>query len=297
MIPKLTYTEFPLVSVIIPCYNHAMYLSKAFESIFLQNYPNIEVIVIDDGSTDNTRDVVLSTPGVNYFFQQNSGLSAARNTGIKQSKGEYLVFLDADDWFYPNAIHTNASYLQQNPNIAFISGDYDYTDNEKVIVHSGYESVTENHYLHLLNKNYIGMIAAVMFRRCVFDEFLYDESLKNCEDYDLYLNISRKYPVMHHPAKMAVYRFHSSNMSGNIPAMLKGVLKVLKKQKYFLKNADEKRAYLKGIMFAKEYYCKVIYEGLISNNIKANKRYIITLLKFDPSRLAKFIFRKIKYYV
>src|SRR5688500_18999403 len=99
--------SFPLVSVIITCYNHAHYLPVAIDSVMMQGYPNREIIVVDDGSSDNTRQVAANYPDVKYIFQNNSGLSAARNTGIKNSCGELLLFLDADDWLYDDALKTN----------------------------------------------------------------------------------------------------------------------------------------------------------------------------------------------
>ncbi len=105
-------TTCPLISVIIPCYNHGAYLPEAFASIWQQDYPAVEIVVVDDGSTDTTREVAQHYPAVKYVYQANQGLSAARNTGLTHSTGQYLVFLDADDWLLPGALTTNARYLQ-----------------------------------------------------------------------------------------------------------------------------------------------------------------------------------------
>src|SRR5688572_7471549 len=101
---KTESSTSPLVSVIIPCYNHALYLREAIGSVEQQTYTHTEIIVVDDGSTDETKLVVSSFPSVKYIHQHNSGLSAARNKGIEEASGQYLVFLDADDWLYPDAI-------------------------------------------------------------------------------------------------------------------------------------------------------------------------------------------------
>src|SRR5690348_13326256 len=115
----------PIVSVIITCYNHGKFLGDAIRSVLKQTYRNLEILVVDDGSTDNTAEVVLSFADVNYVYQANAGLSAARNKGIDKSRGSFLVFLDADDWLYPDAIRTNLLYLQQNSRCAFVSGWHD----------------------------------------------------------------------------------------------------------------------------------------------------------------------------
>ena len=115
-------TGDPLVSVIIPCYNHGRYLANAIESVLTQNYDRIEIIVIDDGSVDDTAMVAKKYDQVIYYYQTNQGLSASRNRGIELSKGDFIVFLDADDWLLPNAIQLNLQKLQQHPEAALVSG-------------------------------------------------------------------------------------------------------------------------------------------------------------------------------
>ena len=100
----------PLVSVVIPCYNQAHFLGEAIESVFKQTYKHFEIVVVDDGSTDNTSEVARRYSGIRCIEQVNQGLSAARNTGIRESKGEYLVFLDADDRLYPIALEAHGLF-------------------------------------------------------------------------------------------------------------------------------------------------------------------------------------------
>lgn len=99
MLSKLTAVS-SLVSVVITCYNHGQYLARAIESVLSQNHKETEIIVVDDGSTDDTKSVAQNYPNVKYVYQSNQGLSVARNTGIDYSSGAYLVFLDADDWLF-----------------------------------------------------------------------------------------------------------------------------------------------------------------------------------------------------
>lgn len=277
--------NYPLVSVIIPCYNHGRYLKDAFESVWTQSYPNIEIIVVDDGSTDNTREVTESSNNVKYIYQSNQGLSAARNTGIKNSSGKFLVFLDADDWLLPGAVQTNVQFIMQDDSLAFVSGAH-----QKIFVETGkivdeIEEINSNHYWHLLQGNYIGMHATVMYRRSVFDEFLYDTTLKACEDYDLYLNITRKYPVLHHTKKIAGYRLHNSNMSGDRVLMLETVLKVLVRQKKKLNNNWEKKAFENGKKVWKKYYSSILYKEVMLKKLPFSTHILYTLLQHWP-RLA-----------
>ncbi|PIQ21560.1 MAG: family 2 glycosyl transferase [Cytophagales bacterium CG18_big_fil_WC_8_21_14_2_50_42_9] len=277
-----------LVSVIIPCYNHGRFLPKSIASIQQQAYPAIEIIVVDDGSSDNTKEVAQQYPQVRYIYQTNQGLSAARNTGIAHSKGEFLIFLDADDWLFPGAIETNLAYLRRNEQAAFVSGahfkmfvDDNEIKEEKV-------EVEAKHYIQLLRGNYIGVPAAVLYRRWAFTDLLFDLTPPNsCADYDMFLNIARKYPVLHHTKPIAAYRIHASNMSSNIPSMLDTVLKVLRLQKKSLKTAAERKALKQGEDIWKDYYCKELYKKLVTGKLTPSKEIYETLLKFRPKYLVK----------
>lgn len=246
--------NLPLVSVIIPTYNYANFLPTAIESVLNQTYKNFEIIIIDDGSADNTKQVCKEYGLVKYFYQKNKGLAAARNAGIQKSTGDYLVFLDADDWLEKDALEQNFSVIRNKPDVAFVSGNYYFLRAETNELDAVSVSVTGNHYERLLQSNYIGMHAAVMFQRWIFNEFKYDETLKTCEDYDLYLAITRKYPVIHHDKFIATYYFHASGLSHNYKAMIESIKSVLKKQSPYIKSAAEKYAYAKGLQQWKDYH-------------------------------------------
>jgi glycosyltransferase involved in cell wall biosynthesis len=220
----------PLVSVIITCYNQGNFLQKSIQTAFDLNFKNTEVIVIDDGSTDDTATIANSFKNILYHFQKNQGLSAARNTGINLSKGSYILFLDADDWLYPDGLSYSVTALEKNEKVAFISGSFLWinSDGSKG---EGYPVEEKDPYLLLLERNYIGMHGTVLYRRSVLEKFKFDHTLKACEDYDLYLQIAAQFPVMHHNKFMAVYRKHGENMSDNYTLMLNEVEKVLLKHK------------------------------------------------------------------
>lgn len=247
-----------LISVVIPCYNHGKYLPEAIDSVLSQSHKKVEIIVVDDGSTDDTRDVVHNRyAGVNevkYVYQTNQGLSAARNTGIDNSMGNYYVFLDADDWLVDNALATNLSYLEANKLLAFVSGGHIIVNFGEDYREEKCEIIPGDHYNEMLQRNYIGMHAAVMYRRWVFDEFRFDTSLRASEDYDIYLHVTRKYPVLHHTHTIAVYRFHDSNMSGDIYKMFRFTLLVLMRQKGAVTTEREKRSLAKGLAIWRDYY-------------------------------------------
>ncbi|BAQ60054.1 glycosyltransferase [Geminocystis sp. NIES-3708] len=109
----------PLVSVIIPVYNGEKYLGEAIESVFQQIYNPIELIIVDDGSTDNSRNIAKSYPQILYIYQDNQGVSVARNTGIAMAKGEFIAFLDADDIWMNNKLEIQIEYFLKNPHIGY----------------------------------------------------------------------------------------------------------------------------------------------------------------------------------
>lgn len=252
-----------LVSVIIPCYNYGKYLGKAIESVLSQSYTHFEIIVVDDGSTDDTREVAQNYDLVKYIYQSNQGVSAARNNGIKNSTGKFLVFLDADDWLLLNAFFININYLIHNPEAAFVSGAHEYFYQLENKSWEVIKEVTDNYYCQLLKGNYIGTPSTVMYQRWVFNEIQFDTSLKYCEDYDLYLKIARKFPIIHHIQLVAVYYNHEDNTSANVSDMLKSALLVLYQQKNFLLNKSEEECFYQGLTNWKDYYSEKIYNKLL----------------------------------
>lgn len=260
----------PLVSVIIPCYNHAKYLSRAIDSVLAQSHRRVEIIVVDDGSTDDTQAAAARYPAVKYVYQHNQGPSAARNTGIDQSSGDYLVFLDADDWLFEDALYTNLQYLAAKPHAGFVSGAYMLAEkgsNDEVI-----KEITRDHYLHLLQRNYIAMHATVMYRREALAQFRFDAALRGCEDYDVYLQIARRFPVIHHTKQIAVYTIHSTNSSENLPLMLDGALRALDRQKDQLVSPEEEECFRKGRAYWIHYYCSNLYAFLTSSPLYKSGR-------------------------
>lgn len=119
----------PRFSVIIPAYNSETTLARAIDSVLAQSYPAQEIIVVDDGSTDRTFEVVARYgEKVRYIRQDNAGVSSARNHGAQAASGDWLAFLDADDWYYPDRLRLHAEWIQEDAALGFLTGDYDYRD-------------------------------------------------------------------------------------------------------------------------------------------------------------------------
>ena len=119
----------PKVSVIIPLYNGESYIREAIQSVFSQTFQDFEVVVIDDGSTDRGKEIILGMQGpIGYFYQQNSGVTTARNQGFLNSSGDFIAFLDQDDRWYPEKLEIQARLLNQQPEIGIVYSDIDLID-------------------------------------------------------------------------------------------------------------------------------------------------------------------------
>ena len=282
----------PTVSVIITCYNHARFLSKAIQSVVDQSYPLIEIVVVDDGSIDNTKEVAQKFPEVNYVYQSNQGLSGARNTGIARSTGAFLIFLDADDWLLPEGVAINLKYFNTPEKIGLVSGNYMRFYEETSALKIRDRVVKDDAYAELLLSNHLRMHGAVMFPRFVFERFQYDTSLRSGEDWDMTLHVSRHYPVVQHSEPVAVYRKYGNSMSSNSVVMLETGLAVLEKQRAFVRTPKEANNLNAGCKTLKQKFCRKIYQQILvkgDNNgtgVQVLFRYNTTLfLKYHLKRL------------
>ena len=215
------------VGVVVTTYNHAHFLEQALQSVRSQTRATDAVMVVDDGSTDNPAEVVSRFPNVNLIRQENRGLAAARNAGLTAIDASYVVFLDADDRLEPRAIEAGLACFARAPDSGFVYGGHRYIDVDGQEIGERFEPPGEQPYLHLLRGNFIGMHGSVMYRRdCLVAAGGFDERLRRCEDYDVYLRMARRYPVTGYPDLVAAYRLHGKNMSADHGAMLHSALAV-----------------------------------------------------------------------
>jgi len=187
----------PQVSVIIPTYNRSWIIKEAIDSVLAQDYKEFELIVVDDGSTDHTSDVLDSSRNViKVLSQKNKGVSAARNRGIAEASGQFIAFLDSDDLWLPQKLSAQVEFFNQTPNALICQ-------TEEVWIRNGLRVNPKKRH-----KKLSGMIfkpslelclvspSAVMIQRSLFDRVgEFDETLPACEDYDLWLRISCRFPV------------------------------------------------------------------------------------------------------
>lgn len=248
----------PLISVIVPSYNHGHFLAEALGSV-ATSLPT-EIVVVDDGSTDDTPDVLAAVETPHEFRairQANAGLAHARNRGFRESLGEYVVFLDADDRIAPGALDVAAGALDEHPESAFVFGRCTIMDRDgSLLTTPAQPRIARDHYRELLRRNYIWMPAVVMFRREAVERAGgFNPNVNAAADYELYLHIARHHPVYDHGAVVAHYRRHDTNMSGNAGRMLRETLEVLWSQRPFLEGDPASlAAYREGWHLWREFY-------------------------------------------
>jgi glycosyltransferase involved in cell wall biosynthesis len=221
-----------LVSVIIPAYNQSDYLGIAIQSVLDQTYQDIEILVIDDGSTDDTRKVAnrFSDPRIKYIYQANKGLSGARNTGIRNSAGEYLTFLDSDDLFLPEKINLLASFLNSQTEIGFVAGQAIPIDEHGQRIGSLFDNPIPKDPSKLLLGNPLH-VGSVMLRRSWQEKIgFFDESLRSYEDWDMWLRLAISGCKMGWIAQpVSKYRFHPQQMVRKSAQMTTATFAVLEK--------------------------------------------------------------------
>jgi glycosyltransferase involved in cell wall biosynthesis len=209
----------PKVSVIIPTYNCAHYLEQAIESAIDQTYRDIEIIVLDDGSTDNTSEVVRRYgTAIRYIRQKNSGVTAARNHAIKASSGEFLAMLDADDWWETTKLAEQVPILDSDPQLALVYSDLrvEYDDGTTTPSFLSSRPLATSGYVfdRLLESCFI-LPSTVLLRRSCLEEEMFDESMRSHEDLDLWLRICRKWKVALVPKQLTHRRQGASNLTSN----------------------------------------------------------------------------------
>lgn len=217
-----------LVSVIIPTYNRADYIGETIESVLNQTYSPLEIIVIDDGSTDKTREVVANyLPRVRYIWQENAERGAARNHGLRIASGKFIAFLDSDDVWLPNKIEEDLKIFNSNPeaglvysDIQIIGADGKLKRELKREKKTGW--VTE----HLLRKNFVSVGAHLIRTQILRDigGFREERQLSCSEDYETWVRLSTFTQFTHQPSATAKIRVHPNNSVKNIETSIRAVL-------------------------------------------------------------------------
>lgn len=251
-----------LVTIVIPCFNYDHFLGKAIHSVQAQQYRPFEIIVVDDGSTDDSA-AVATRAGAKLIRQPNAGLGAARNAGLAAAKGEFVVFLDADDELLPDALKTGVAKLRADPAASCVVRRCQLMDSEGCVLPAHHRTIdSEDLYSEWLRANFVWTPGAAMFRRDRVAEIGgFPADLAPASDYAVYLALARRREVVLDPRDVVRYRQHDHNMSLDPVLMLDAVLGVLRRERP--QAADVYRRDLRvSRRLWREYYSEQIIERL-----------------------------------
>lgn len=284
--------EKPLVSIIIPTYNRANFLPQTIKSALQQTYQNTEILIIDDGSTDNTKQIVKKIQNkykkIKYFWQKNSGGAAKpKNKGIKKSKGDYIAVLDSDDEYYPNKIEEQIKIFKTKQSKKLMAvGSYAKeiymdTKEERVFKVPNYKEPLKE----LLKHDYMGSGSTMMYKKKLFDKIgHFDENLKSGQDAEMRIRIAVNGFGFHFAQKpLFKYKIHQQGMSESITAKKKSkdVEYIFNKyKKYYTEDS-------------KIYSIKLRYDGTrnmyLNNKTKAREKFIKSI-KNNPANIRSYLY-------
>jgi glycosyltransferase involved in cell wall biosynthesis len=227
-------STIPRVSVVIPTYNYARYVPEAVDSVLAQSFEELEVIVVDDGSTDQTAEILRSFgEQIRNIRQEHRGLSAARNTGIRAARGQYVAFLDSDDLWLPEKVSLQIARLDAEPEVGLVYCETLLFDDSALAtptLHSDWASHPSGRILPWLVRQNVIPSPTPIVRRELFERVgLFDETLSACEDWDMWIRIGRVCEIAYVNQVLAKYRRHRENMSLDSERLMTNGLRVLEK--------------------------------------------------------------------
>lgn len=257
-----------MVSVIIVVYNGEKYIKQAIESVLNQTYKNIELIVADDGSIDNTAEIVKKYSGVKYVYQKNNGEGSARNLGMSVASGEYFAFLDADDLYKEDKIEKQVRILKDDLSIAVVYNDLEVVDENlnylNTLKSEGKYPKREDLLAMILFRQVVQGPICMMIRKKCADEIKWNEKLIYTVDYEYTIKLAQKYNFKYIEEPLYVYRRHGNNLSNSHNATLQEEIQILKtvgiekiKDIVYSSNFD---LYNKELLIARIYMKMLEYE-------------------------------------
>jgi len=294
------------VSVIIPTFNSAQYIMEGIQSVLTQSFKDFEIIVIDDGSTDNTKEILkpyIEDGLIRYIYQTNQGPGAARNTGIKAGKGEYIAFLDADDQLFPESVGVRRELLDEHKDIFLAFSDYvlsaDNSSSMKPRLRSlGFlnkfqDAINVNiGNRYVFNEKFINLFwefsprpictITVMIRRSLVDKvgcFRTDVSVG--EDIDYWMRIAARYKVGYIDEPLAIYNHHAGALTKNVERYYSDAIKMY--STYLDSEIFDRKIVYKKMS---SLYFSLGYHYIWNNNQDKARKALIRSLRYDFNNLA-----------
>lgn len=288
------------VSVVIPTYNYGRFIAGAIEGVLAQTYPIEEIIVVDDGSTDNTAEVVAAfSPRVKYIKQKNGGVCAARNNGVQSSSGEFIAFLDADDVWHPEKIAKQMAKFEEDAQIGLVHcgmREFDHASGKTIKFHLEGEEGWVADDLLLFEKPTVNVSGSsiVTSRKAFAQSGEFDTNLIVAEDWDFCYRVARKFKVGFVRELLVEYRNHGKNAHSNVAEMERSMGAFYKKSFH---TQDEKILRLRNRAYgnfhtklAGSYFYAGDYGQFIRHSFKSvqmSPKNIFYFLEFPVRRLKR----------
>jgi glycosyltransferase involved in cell wall biosynthesis len=283
-----------LFSVIIPTYNRAYLISETINTVLLQTYKNFELIIVDDGSTDNTEKIIeekfSSEKRIKYFYKKNEERGAARNFGLKNAKGDYAVFFDSDDMMKPHYLESLNSIIEKNENIFLLATHYDYFNNGKIETHPEFARLSEGWYtrINFLQGNFLACNYCIKIKDSSYSLFPEERELTTMEDWLFLLtNLQKKKIFIGKEICISMRQHNERSMMEN-----RKVIAARKKAtEWVITNLDLTVSEKKKLKAWSLYFCS-IHEYLDHNRVASLKEVLGAIKTGGINK--KFIFLFIK---
>jgi glycosyltransferase involved in cell wall biosynthesis len=287
-----------LVSIIIPTFNRCEYIIDAIESVFDQTYTDYEIIIVDDGSTDETQEKLKPFQNkIRYIYQENLGPAYARNRGIYESSGDYIAFLDSDDIWLPDKLELQTALLKTKREVGLVYSDAYRMYGSTGTIEKDTEFVRLRPYSgwifeKLFLDNFIHTSTAIVRRECLDKIGIFDEKTNfvPAEDYDLWLRIATKYEFDYVDRPLVKYRDHFTNISGkNLHDEIPQVISVIEKIISWDPQHAEKLGVLKNERLSNLHY----WAGrnfFFTNHLSKSRKHFFSVVQYSPYQIRPYIY-------
>ncbi len=288
----------PLISVIIPTYNRGHLINRAIQSILNQSYKDFEIIVVDDGSIDNTKEVIESfrDERIRYIhYKENKGANAARNIGIRAAKGDYIAFQDSDDEWLPQKLEKQIKILKDAPSdVGLVYTSFWRIMNDRRLYIPPKEIKPKEGYIHinLLKGNFISTQTMLLRKECFEKAGMFDENLPRLQDWDMVIRLSKHYLIRIIDMPMVNSYYTSESISENSSSLVRAYKMILSKYRDDFENNNlvSKYYYFLGHLLCRDnnfnegnkYFLEAYKQNLL--NIKI--LFFILILKIDTGLYA-----------
>jgi glycosyltransferase involved in cell wall biosynthesis len=279
----------PLTSVVLPCYNGSLWISDAIESVLHQTFFDFELIIVDDGSSDNSKDIIsshLCDGRVRYIYQENKGFSATINRGIKESVGDLIGFIGQDDLWLSNKLELQVRYFSKHNSVGLVRSNYYSIDSEGRIMRLVREKMPsfysrQKMIEHLFLRNFIGFETVLVKKKCFDEVSLFDERMTGFSDHDMWLRIVGSFDIGYLDMPLVKKREHTLQLSKvKAESVLRDEFLIVKKaiNRYpFLKKVERRK-------LALLYYALGI-ALLQKGNADKAKKELLEAIKWYPWKL------------